>query len=310
VTLSNTKSAPQQLLLVGAPSLFVVLWSTGYISARLGLPYAEAGTFLMMRFALAALFMVALVVASRAPLPTSFREWAHCAVVGALVHGLYLYGGFASIQEGLTPTTIAVVVGMQPVITAVLIAPILGEAVDIRQWGGFFLGTVGVVLVIVANFASIGFGSGAPAVFLSLICVLSISVGTLYQKRFCASVDLRSGTMIQLIVAAVMMWGISSWFETGHVEWTGTFVFALLWSVLVLSVGAYTLLWWLVRRKRATNVVSLFFLMPPVTAVFDWLLFDQRVSLITLMGIVIAVAGIVIVIRYGPSSSSATSRAQ
>ena len=310
MTLSNTKSAPQQLLLVGAPSLFVVLWSTGYISARLGLPYAEAGTFLMMRFALAAIFMAAFVVASRAPLPTSFREWAHCAVVGALVHGLYLYGGFASIQEGLTPTTIAVVVGMQPVITAVLIAPILGEAVNIRQWGGFFLGTVGVVLVIVANFTSIGFGSGAPAVFLSLICVLSISVGTLYQKRFCASVDLRSGTMIQLIMAAVMMWGISSWFETGHVEWTGTFVFALLWSVLVLSVGAYTLLWWLVRRKTATNVVSLFFLMPPVTAVFDWLLFDQRVSLITLMGIVIAVAGIVIVIRYGPQSSSAASRAQ
>ena len=310
MTLSNTKSAPQQLLLVGAPSLFVVLWSTGYISARLGLPYAEAGTFLMMRFALAAIFMAAFVVASRAPLPTSFREWAHCAVVGALVHGLYLYGGFASIQEGLTPTTIAVVVGMQPVITAVLIAPILGEAVNIRQWGGFFLGTVGVVLVIVANFTSIGFGSGAPAVFLSLICVLSISVGTLYQKRFCASVDLRPGTMIQLIMAAVMMWGISSWFETGHVEWTGTFVFALLWSVLVLSVGAYTLLWWLVRRKTATNVVSLFFLMPPVTAVFDWLLFDQRVSLITLMGIVIAVAGIVIVIRYGPPSSSATSRAQ
>ena len=310
MTLLNTKPIPQQLLLVGAPSLFVVLWSTGYISARLGLPYAEAGTFLMMRFALAAIFMVALVVASRAPLPASFREWAHCAVVGALVHGLYLYGGFASIQEGLTPTTIAVVVGMQPVITAVLIGPILGEAVNIRQWGGFFLGTVGVVLVIVANFASIGFGSGAPAVFLSLLCVLSISVGTLYQKRFCASIDLRSGTMIQLIMAAVMMWGISSWFETGHVEWTGTFVFALMWSVLVLSVGAYTLLWWLVRRKTATNVVSLFFLMPPVTAVFDWLLFDQRGSLITLMGIAIAVAGIAIVIRYGPQSSSAASPAQ
>jgi drug/metabolite transporter (DMT)-like permease len=254
--------------------------------------------------------MVALVVVSRAPLPASFREWAHCAVVGALVHGLYLYGGFASIQEGLTPTTIAVVVGMQPVITAVLIGPILGEAVNIRQWGGFFLGTVGVVLVIVANFASIGFGSGAPAVFLSLLCVLSISVGTLYQKRFCASVDLRSGTMIQLIMAAVMMWGISSWFETGHVEWTGTFVFALMWSVLVLSVGAYTLLWWLVRRNAATNVVSLFFLMPPVTAVFDWLLFDETVSLITLMGIAIAVAGIAIVIRYGPQSSSAASPAK
>ena len=146
--------------------------------------------------------------------------------------------------------------------------------------------------------------------FLSLICVLSISVGTLYQKRFCASVDLRSGTMIQLIIAAVMMWGISSWFETGHVEWTGTFVFALMWSVLVLSVGAYTLLWWLVRRNAATNVVSLFFLMPPVTAVFDWLLFDETVSLITLMGIAIAVAGIAIVIRYGPQSSSAASPAQ
>jgi len=310
VTLLNTKPIPQQLLLVGAPSLFVVLWSTGYISARLGLPYAEAGTFLMMRFALAAIVMVALVVVSRAPLPASFREWAHCAVVGALVHGLYLYGGFASIQEGLTPTTIAVVVGMQPVITAVLIGPILGEAVNIRQWGGFFLGTVGVVLVIVANFASIGFGSGAPAVFLSLLCVMSISVGTLYQKRFCASVDLRSGTMIQLIMAALMMWGISSWLETGHVEWTGTFVFALMWSVLVLSVGAYTLLWWLVRRKAATNVVSLFFLMPPVTAVFDWLLFEQKVSLITLMGIAIAVAGIAIVIRYGPQPSSAASPTQ
>ena len=310
MTLLNTKPIPQQLLLVGAPSLFVVLWSTGYISARLGLPYAEAGTFLMMRFALAAIVMVVLVVVSRAPLPASFREWAHCAVVGALVHGLYLYGGFASIQEGLTPTTIAVVVGMQPVITAVLIGPILGEAVNIRQWGGFFLGTVGVVLVIVANFASIGFGSGAPAVFLSLLCVLSISVGTLYQKRFCASVDLRSGTMIQLIMAALMMWGISSWLETGHVEWTGTFVFALMWSVLVLSVGAYTLLWWLVRRKAATNVVSLFFLMPPVTAGFDWLLFEQKVSLITMMGIAIAVAGIAIVIRYGPQPSSAASPTQ
>jgi len=300
----------EQLLLAGAPSLFVVLWSTGYISARLGLPYAEAGTFLMMRFALAAVFMVTLVVASRAPLPTSFPEWVHCAVAGALVHGLYLYGGFASIQEGLTPTTIAVVVGMQPVITAVLIGPILGEAVNIRQWGGFFLGTIGVVLVIVANFSSIGFGSGAPALFLSFLCVLSISVGTLYQKRFCASVDLRSGTMIQLIVAAVLMWCISSWFETGHVEWTGTFVFALMWSVFVLSVGAYALLWWLVRRKAATNVVSLFFLMPPVTAVFDWLLFDQVLPLITLVGIVIAVAGIAIVIRYGPQSQSVASSDQ
>ena len=193
---------------------------------------------------------------------------------------------------------------MQPVITAVLIGPILGEAVNIRQWGGFFLGTVGVVLVIVANFASIGFGSGTPAVLLCLLCVLSISVGTLYQKRFCASVDLRSGTMIQLIVAAVLMWCISSWFETGVVEWTGTFVFALVWSVFVLSVGAYALLWWLVRRKAATNVVSLFFLMPPVTAVFDWLLFDQGLPLITLVGIVIAVAGIAIVIRYGPQSQS------
>jgi drug/metabolite transporter (DMT)-like permease len=199
---------------------------------------------------------------------------------------------------------------MQPVITAVLIGPILGETVNIRQWGGFFLGTLGVILVIMPNFVGIGISSGAPAVILSLICVLSISVGTLYQKRFCTSVDLRSGTMIQLIVAALMMWWVSSQFEDGHVEWNGTFVFSLIWLVLVLSVGAYALLWWLVRRKSATNVVSLFFLMPPVTAVFDWLLFDQRVSLITLMGIVIAVAGIVIVIRYGPQSSSAASRAQ
>ncbi len=306
----NSKPVTEQMLLACAPSLFVVLWSTGYIGARLGLPYAEAGTFLMLRFALAAVFMVVLVVACRAPLPTNLRDFVHCAVVGALVHGLYLYGGFASIQQGLTPTTVSVVVGMQPVITAVLIGPILGETVNIRQWGGFFLGTLGVILVIMPNFVGIGISSGAPAVILSLICVLSISVGTLYQKRFCTSVDLRSGTMIQLIVAALMMWWVSSQFEDGHVEWNGTFVFSLIWLVLVLSVGAYALLWWLVRRKSATNVVSLFFLMPPVTAVFDWLFFDQRVSLITLMGIVIAVAGIVIVIRYGPQSSSAASRAQ
>ena len=116
--------------------------------------------------------------------------------------------------------------------------------------------------------------------------------------------------MIQLIIAAVMMWGISRWFETGHVEWTSTFVFALMWSVFVLSVGAYALLWWLVRRKAATNVVSLFFLMPPVTAVLDWLLFGQQLSLITFLGIAIAVAGIAIVIRYGPESSSSHSTAQ
>ena len=116
--------------------------------------------------------------------------------------------------------------------------------------------------------------------------------------------------MIQLIVAAMLMWCISSWFETGYVEWTGTFVFALMWSVFVLSVGAYALLWWLVRRKAATNVVSLFFLMPPVTALFDWLLFDQGLPLITLIGIVIAVTGIAIVIRYGPQSPSAVSTKQ
>lgn len=275
------------------PLLFVLLWSTGFIGAKFGLPYAEPLTFLSLRYALVVALMVVVVGATRAPWPQDRRQVLHIGVTGLLVHALYLGGVFIAISHGLAAGLVALVVGMQPLLTAVGAGWLLDERVSRRQWVGLALGFAGVALVVASKGAQ-----GVPAAELALmlapalLALLGITSGTLYQKRFCPSFDLRTGSVIQFIpslaITAALAWGT----ETAAVEWHGEFVFALLWLVLVLSLGAISLLNLLIRSGSAVNVASLFYLTPPTTAVMAWLLFGETLHVLALTGMTIAVAGV------------------
>lgn len=286
-------ATPANLLFFGAPALFVVLWSTGFIGAKMGLPYAEPATFLAIRFFAVAAILAVVAGLTGAAWPDNHTDKAHIAAVGLLVHGIYLGGIFGGISLGVTAGDSALIVGMQPILTAVLVGPILGEAVRARQWIGFVIGTVGVTLVSWRYIDDLD--STLTGVVLCVVAVMGMSLGTIYQKRFCAQMNLLTGSCIQFLAAALFMLLIAVAWESGQVNWTGEFVFALGWLVIVLSLGAMTLLWLLVRAQAATQVASLFFLVPPVTALIAWPLFGETLTLKSVIGMGLVVLGILLV---------------
>ena len=273
-----------------APLLFVVLWSTGFIGAKLGLPDCEPLTLLTLRYAAVLLLMGAVALAMRAPWPASPAQWMHIGVSGLLIHAVYLGGVFTAIRLGLPAGVTALVVGLQPVLTALGAALLLGERVRPTQWAGLALGLAGVVLVVARKVEG---GPTATALLLPAVVALAgITAGTLYQKRFCASFDLRTGSVVQflptLAVTALAAWRT----ETMVVHWTPAFVFALGWLVLVLSLGAVSLLNVLIRSGSAVNVASLFYLTPPTTALIAWAMFGETLSGLALAGMGLAVLGV------------------
>ena len=283
------------VLLSLAPALFVVLWSTGFIGAKLGLPYAEPATFLGMRFALVSFILGAVALIWKAPWPGEWTQVVHIMVVGLLVHGVYLGGVFAGIALGVTAGDSALIVGMQPILTAVFIGPILAERVETRQWVGFVLGTLGVALVSLRYVGA--FDSSFEGVLLCVVAVIGMSLGTLYQKRFCSDMNLLTGSFLQFLAAAVMMGALAFSIETRIVVWSSEFIFALVWLVVVLSLGAMTVLWLLIRAQAATQVASLFFLVPPVTALVAWPLFGETLNVKSVAGMLLVVGGVLLVKR-------------
>ncbi|TVO67905.1 DMT family transporter [Denitromonas ohlonensis] len=275
------------------PVFFVLLWSTGFIGAKLGLPHAEPLTFLSVRYALVVAVMLLVALASRAPWPEDWRSAGHIAINGLLLHGLYLGGVFVSIDHGLPAGIASLVVGMQPLLTAVGAGWLLGERVSSRQWLGLALGFVGVALVVGGR-AQLGIPAGDlwHMLWPALIALFGITIGTLYQKRFCPKFELRTGSVIQFLPVFIVTGFIAVQTETLQIEWDGRFIFALLWLVLVLSVGAVSLLNVLIRQGSATNVASLFYLTPPVTAVIAWALFDETLSPMAIAGMGVAVGGV------------------
>ncbi|ACR02443.1 MULTISPECIES: DMT family transporter [Thauera] len=276
------------------PLLFVLLWSTGFIGAKFGLPYAEPLTFLSSRYVLVIALMSLLALAMRAPWPASPREALHIGVTGVLVQALYLGGVFMSIHRGLPAGISALVVGMQPLLTAALAGALLGERVSARQWAGLALGFGGVALVVGSKANVDGVDGGALIHMLvpALAALLGITAGTLYQKRFCPRFDLRTGSVMQFLPSLAITALIASQTETMRIEWTGDFVFALGWLVLVLSIGAISLLNLLIRSGSAVNVASLFYLTPPTTALIAWAMFDEKLSALAIAGMAIAVSGV------------------
>lgn len=282
----------------GAPWLFVLLWSTGFIGARFGLPYIEPFTFLAIRFAIASTLLALIAATMRTPWPRSPRQVGQVAVTGLLLHGGYLGGVFFALDRGMTAGLSALIVSLQPVLTAVIAQRILGEGVTRRQWAGLLLGLVGVLLVVTEKLVAPGsVAVVTPASLVAcLIALVSTTVGTLYQKRYGGQMPLLSGTALQYVAAGALMLPLALLFETRHVSWTPELFFSLAWLVLVLSLGAILLLMLLLRLNSASRVASLFYLVPPATAVEAYLLFGERLGPLALIGLVVASTGVAMVV--------------
>lgn len=277
-----------------APGLFVLLWSTGFIGAKFGLPDAPPLTFLALRYGLVIALLAAAALAWKAPWPATRREVADLAVVGVLVHGGYLGGVFLSIAHGLPAGVAALVTGLQPLLTAAAAALFLGERVRPVQWLGLALGLPGVALVV---WNKLDVAAGLGGLPFAVGAVLSITAGTLYQKRHCGQMDLRSGAVVQFSAALAVTLPLALLTETTPVTWTPSFVFALGWLVLVLSLGAITLLYRLIRMGSAARVASLFYLVPPTTAIMAFLLFGETLPPVALFGMGLTVAGVALATR-------------
>ena len=276
---------------LAAPALFVLLWASGFIGAKLGLPYAEPMTFLTVRMGLvvALLGVIAVVTRPRWPGPAGAL---HSAVVGLFVHGCYLGGVFIAIDRRLPAGFAALVVSLQPILTSTLANRLLGERVVPRQWLGLGLGIVGVYLVVHGRTEG-----EAPAIawIAATVALIGITIGTLYQKRFGSGLDWRTGFFFQYAAAGLLFGICALALETRQVQWTGEFAIALAWLVFVLSFGAIWLLYFLIERRAATRVVSLFYLTPPFTALMAYALFDERLTPLALAGMAVCAVGVALV---------------
>lgn len=272
-----------------APAAFVFLWSTGFIGAKFGLPYAEPLTFLAIRFACVVTLLSMLALALRRPWPADWRSVAHLAAAGVMIHAGYLSGVFAAIHNGMSAGRIALIVGLQPLITAPLAGLLLRERVRPTQWLGLLLGFAGVVLVVGGRVAG---GGSDGALALSLMALAGITLGTLYQKRFVPSFDLWTGSVVQFAASLSVVGPLALLLESGRVAWTADFVFALAWLTLVLSIGAISLLHLLIRRGAATRVSALFYLTPPTTASLAWLIFNEQLDAAAVAGMVLCAVGV------------------
>ncbi|HYJ12438.1 MAG TPA: DMT family transporter [Thermomicrobiales bacterium] len=283
---------PDGLSSLAAP-VFVFIWSTGFIGARYGMPYTEPATFLVMRFAGVLLLMVPAVRFLNVPMPPR-RQISHLAVAGLLLQGGYLLGVFEAIRHGMGAGLAALIVGLQPVLTAVFGA-VLGERVTGRQWLGLVLGFGGVALVVAERLSLVGLS--ALSILMAVGALLSITVGTIYQKRYTPVFDLRAGSVIQFAAALGLVVPVALLTEARTVEWTVPLVGAMLWSIFALSIGATSLLFLLIRRGAATRVASLMYLTPGVTAVMAWLLFGEEITVWMLAGICLTAVGVATMLR-------------
>jgi drug/metabolite transporter (DMT)-like permease len=274
----------------GAAALFIFFWSSGFVAAKYGFPYAEPFTFLAIRFVIGSVALLAICRLWHAEWPSDMRGYGHIIAAGLMVQSFYLVGVYYGIYLGVSTGIVALVVGLQPLLTGALAGSFLGERVSTRQWLGLTLGFVGLGMVVAERVTL----AGAPLAGFAIAAfgLVSITVGTLYQKKYCAAFDIRSTVAVQNLASCVVMFALAASFETMRVTWTGEFLFALLWSAFGLSVIAITLYYWLVRRGAAAKVTSLIYLSPPTTALMGWAAFDETLGWIAVGGMAVAIAGV------------------
>jgi drug/metabolite transporter (DMT)-like permease len=273
-----------------APGLFVVLWATGFVGARYAMPWAEPFTFLALRFSFAFLLFIALAFALGAKWQGG-RDALNAMIAGFLMQGVYLGGVFWAIHRGMPAGLVALIAGLQPLITAILAGVLLGDRILARHWAGIAIGFAGVVIVVLPSLQGGVGGVTAATLLASVIAVIAMSAGTIWQKRHGGS-DLITGTTWQYLGGLVPMIAGALLFEDRYVVVNGEFVFALAWLVLVLSVGAILLLMLMIREGEVAKVASLFYLVPAVTAIMTWALFDERLTPLQIGGMVVTCLGV------------------
>ena len=288
------------------PAVFVLIWATGFIVARYGMPHAPPFKFLVVRYLLSVAAFLAWALLARAAWPRDRRQWVHLAVTGVLMHAGYLGGVWAAVKAGMGAGLAALLVGLQPVLTAVWVS-MRGGQVGARQWAGLALGLGGLVLVV---WQKLGLGEvGTLNLACALVALLSITAGTLYQKRFLAPCDVRTASLVQLTAALVVTLplalleqeGLRWWLADGALnrELAG----AVAWSVLGLTLGGSSLLYLLIQRGAATTVSSLMYLVPPSTALMAWVLFGEPITVLIVAGMALTAAGVSLVVRPSTARS-------
>lgn len=276
-----------------APAIFVVLWSTGFVATKYVLNSAEPLTYLSIRMA-CVVGLMAIIAALARPKWPDRAGIGHSIVAGLLVHGFYLGGTAVAIAHSIPAGLSALIPGLQPILTSTLANRWLGERVTPLQWTGLLLGLAGVVLILHNRPMTGDAGWGWLASGVSLV---SITLGTLYQRRYCNAIDWRAGNLVQY-VAVTIFFGLGAWlFETNEVRWTAEFILAVGWLAVVLSIGSIGLLYWLIRRSAATSVASLFYLVPAVTALMAYVLFGEKLDAVAIAGMTACAAAVFLVNR-------------
>jgi drug/metabolite transporter (DMT)-like permease len=287
-------------LIRAMPIVFVLIWSTGFIVARYGMPHAPPMKFLALRYALSVVAFLVWATLARAAWPRDRRQLAHLSVTGILMHAGYLGGVWAAVKAGMGAGLASLLVGLQPVLTAIWIS-MWGGRVTARQWGGLALGLAGLVLVV---WQKLGHGEVSPANFLfAFVALLSITAGTLYQKRFIGPCDVRTANLVQLAAALVVTLPLAL-LEAETMRWhlasgalNRELAGAIAWSVLGLTLGGSSLLYLLIQRGAATTVTSLMYLVPPTTALMAWLLFNEPITPLIVAGMALTAVGVSLVVR-------------
>ncbi len=288
------ETSHNQAWLRAMPVVFVLIWSTGFIVARYGMPNSPPFTFLLFRYAFSVLLFVPWVMWSRVSWPQGRAQWGHLAVTGVLMHAGYLGGVWAAVKVGMGSGLSALIVGLQPVLTAIWLSS-RGGHVTRRQWQGLALGFIGLAMVVSRKLEG-GVEVTPWSLTMALMALVSITTGTLYQKRFVQVCDVRSANAVQLIAAFVVTLPIAC-LETEAVQWNAQMMGAMAWSVVGLTLGGSSLLYVLIQRGAAATVTSLMYLVPPTTAVIAWFLFDEAITAVTLAGIALTAVGVSLVVR-------------
>jgi len=288
------EDSPNQTWLRAMPVVFVLIWSTGFIVARYGMPNSPPFTFLLLRYAFSILCFVPWVMWARVRWPEGRTQWWHLAVTGVLMHAGYLGGVWAAVKVGMGSGLSALIVGLQPVLTAIWLSS-RGGHVTRRQWQGLALGFLGLAMVVSRKLEG-GIEVTPWSLTMALMALVSITTGTLYQKRFVQPCDVRSANAVQLMAAFVVTLPIAC-LETEAVQWNAQMMGAMAWSVVGLTLGGSSLLYVLIQRGAAATVTSLMYLVPPTTAVIAWFLFDEAITAVTLAGIALTAVGVSLVVR-------------
>ena len=287
------------------PAVFVLIWSTGFIVARYGMPHAPPMSFLAVRYALSILCFLPWIVIAGVKWPADRRQALHLAVTGVLMHAGYLGGVWAAVKAGMGSGLSSLIVGIQPVLTAIWLSSVAGQHVSRRQWLGLLLGFAGLVLVVSRKFGAGGPGDSANWLNLSfaVLALFSITAGTLYQKRFLQPCDVRTANTVQLSAALLVTLPLAL-LEAETMRWhlpdgslNAELLGAMAWSVLGLTLGGSSLLYLLIQRGAAASVTSLMYLVPPCTALIAWLLFAEPITATTLAGTALTAFGVSLVVR-------------